>query len=310
MKILHITTGDKDGIGLEIALKALSRLKPMKDIQFALWRSAKDNKAVLKHFPKSFQRFQLTAEPKAFVSSRKNTLWDMALPSGPARWVWLAGKRCFKNPKKEALVTGPLSKTQIKKEGFKAKGQTDMLKKISRKKNIHMGFFGEHFNVILLTDHIPLKKVKWTEKNLNECIKLAYLHAPPKGNKKIGVLGFNPHAGEEGLLGIEDLQIKAVLKKWGNKVEGPLIPDIAFLKKNRKKYSTYIALYHDQGLIPFKLLHERKSFQWNLGLPFIRTSVSHGTAKDIFGKNKAEEISLHLALNKAISLLKNQRNIK
>ena len=308
MKILHITTGDRDGIGLEIALKTLNRLKPVQDIQFALWRSAKDDKEVLKYFPKNFQRVGLTAEPKDYVSKSKNTLWDIALSSGPAHWVWTAGMRCFKNPKEEALVTGPLSKTQIKKEGFEAKGQTDMLKIITKNKNVYMGFFGKFFNVILLTDHVPLRKVKWTEKSLNECIKLAGLCALQGTNKKIGVLGFNPHAGEGGLLGTEDLQIKAWLKKWGSKVDGPLIPDVAFLQKNQKKYYMYIAFYHDQGLIPFKLLHERKSFQWSLGLPFIRTGVSHGTAKDIFGQNKAEEVSMYQALKKAIFLLKHQRD--
>ena len=116
------------------------------------------------------------------------------------------------------------------------------------------------------------------------------------GNKKLAVLGLNPHAGEEGLLGTEEHLIKQDLEKWKNKVEGPLVPDVAFLKKNRQKFFIYICLYHDQGLIPFKMIHERKSFQSSLGLPFIRTSVSHGTAKDIFGKNKAEAESMKQAL--------------
>ena len=140
--------------------------------------------------------------------------------------------------------------------------------------------------------------MQWSEDSLDSCIKLC-LDVHPylvRADKKIGVLGLNPHAGEEGLLGDEDIALKKRLNKWEGLVEGPLVPDVAFFKENWPRFFMYICMYHDQGLIPFKMIHHRKSFQLSLGLPFMRVSVSHGTAKDIYGQNKADPESMKRAL--------------
>ena len=126
---------------------------------------------------------------------------------------------------------------------------------------------------------------------------------PFQNPKKIGCLGLNPHAGEGGLIGQEDILIKQHLRKWGGYIEGPLVPDVTFQKKYWPRYFTYLCIYHDQGLIPFKMIHEKQSLQLSLGLPFVRTSVSHGCAKDIFNSNKADPQSMTLAISKAITML-------
>ena len=307
MKIIHITTGDLDGIGLEVSVKALNELGPTEGVQFVLWRSSTADKTILNLTDKHFNRISIK-EAKQYaqnqIEKRENILVDIASPLSPTQWVIAATSFCLKNAQKEMLVTGPLSKIQMQKEGFQEKGHTDLLKKLSHTNNVFMTFLGEYFNVTLLTGHIPLKKIKWNPEDLKKCIELCLKLKQDlptyQQNKKVGLLGLNPHAGEDGLLGNEEFLLKKELKNWKNKVEGPLVPDVAFLQKNQKKYFIYICLYHDQALIPFKMRHEKKSFHLSLGLPFIRTSVSHGTAKDIFGGNKADAQSMKQALLWAI----------
>ena len=130
-------------------------------------------------------------------------------------------------------------------------------------------------------------------------------------SRPIAILGLNPHAGEQGLIGSVENRIHAkVLETAAEEklnVDGPLVPDAAFFPKNWSKYSVFVANYHDQGLIPFKMTHGQESgVQVTMGLPFVRTSVDHGTAKDIFGKNKADPRSMLQALEWAIRLKKNK----
>ncbi len=330
MKTIHITTGDINGIGLEISLKALKELGPQKGIQFILWRADDGNKELLRLTNGVFHRINLKETTPQLIkkTEKENILLDRAGPPTPTDWVVKAAKECLKNKDSSALVTGPLSKVQMQKEGFSEKGHTDLLKKITQKEDIFMTFLGEFFNVVLLTGHIPLKEIKWSEKSLNKCIELCFelkekfiqrKAFPPalsfhrgwaEKSSLLAVLGLNPHSGEEGLLGTEEIPLKKELEKWKSRVEGPLVPDTAFLKNHRQKYFMYLCLYHDQALIPFKMIHERKSFQLSLGLPFVRTSVSHGTAKDIVGQDKADAESMKQALLWAIHSLsaRNENN--
>jgi 4-hydroxythreonine-4-phosphate dehydrogenase len=178
-----------------------------------------------------------------------------------------------------------------------------------------MGFIGKKFNVVLTTAHIPIVKVSQSLKAMDI---LAGIHAAeslrqqlpkPLQKKPIGILGLNPHAGEEGLIGKEELLYlnKAIQTALKEKIPtiGPLVPDAAFLEKNWKKYSVYLAMYHDQGLIPFKIIHGQKSgAHISLGLPFVRTSVDHGTAKDIFGKNEAIANSMIEAIQACLRIVR------
>ncbi len=307
MKSIHITTGDPEGIGLEIALKALNELGPVRGVRFVLWRALSAKKDMFQLMDGRFQlrtaSLSSAEEAKAWLTSDKtavdkeNVLYDMALPETPAKWVEEVARLCMKNPQKESMVTGPLSKTQMQKEGFEERGHTGLLKKTAGVPHVYMCFLGDCFNVVLLTGHVPLKRVRWDGQSLNHCIELCLQFKKSfdiKG-EKLCVLGFNPHAGEGGLLGTEETALQEGLGKWPE-VEGPLVPDTAFFKKNWKKYFMYICLYHDQGLIPFKMTHGRKSFQLSLGLPWMRVSVSHGTAKDIVGQNRADPESMKRAL--------------
>jgi 4-hydroxythreonine-4-phosphate dehydrogenase len=175
-----------------------------------------------------------------------------------------------------------------------------------------MSFWGDKFNLVLATSHIPLRDMasQLTPPTIENCIQVALMSRRLLPARKkilpVGVLGLNPHAGENGLIGTEERDMLCPLirklRNSGVEIEGPLVPDAAFLPKNLKRYSFYVALYHDQGLIPFKLLNGSRGAQVSLGLPFVRTSVDHGTAKDIFGLNKADPSSMKFAIELALKL--------
>ena len=297
---IALTTGDPKGVGLFIAKQALTKLGPKKNFQFIVWT---DRRAKTLKVP-SFKSLVFKNSSQAFKSEFKEKhLLQIKSEGGPGEWLLSAGKRAL-TQEVSALITGPVNKSQLKKH--RAVGQTDLLKKQSQSKDVFMCFRGEAFNVILLTDHIPFKKIKIDKQKLQRLLKLALLKRklliPSLQKKALAVLGLNPHAGEEGILGSEEKNLKSLLKNW-KEVKGPLSPDTAFIKKHWGKYSFFIALYHDQGLIPFKLIHNHSGFAQSLGLPFLRLGVDHGTGRGL--KNK--EISSHsffLALKESMRLVR------
>lgn len=303
MKRIAITTGDSDGIGFEVAEKALRKIGPKRSHQFILWsrRSAK-----IKFSPgikKLFDYIEVRDLDEALtVAPAQKQLIHIRSSLEASEWVRQSALAALSG-KIQALCTGPLSKTSPGASG----GHTGIFRTLVDHP-LFMFFVGSKFNVLLLTDHQPLHRAiqQISEKKLVEASTALKQveHLLPK--KPIGLLGLNPHAGEQGILGHEEQQtLVPFIKKYGKKLKivGPLVPDAAFFASNWKMYSTYLALYHDQGLIPFKLVHgHNNGTHITLGLPFVRTSVDHGTAKDIFGLNKADPGSMIDALQWAIKL--------
>ncbi|MFZ3230095.1 MAG: 4-hydroxythreonine-4-phosphate dehydrogenase PdxA [Pseudobdellovibrio sp.] len=315
-KLVALTTGDPSGIGFEIASKALLQLTIPPKTVFILYRDHKHHLRqpnYFKQLDKKFLRLTFTSQESALVffnfmstgrTFPENLLVDLALNTSAAQWVIDASTACL-DKKITSLVTGPLSKTLIKKDGFSFVGHTGAFRKLCPKAKLNMAFAGEKFNVLLTTDHIPLSRVP---KALTLKAILNSIHAARKfkhlikSKKKIALVGLNPHAGEQGLLGTFE---KNFLKKLPKDVVGPLVPDAAFLKKNWAKYSVYICMYHDQGLIPFKLVHGQDSgVHITMGLPFVRTSVDHGTAFDIYNKNLANPASMLDAIHLNLKLIR------
>lgn len=200
------------------------------------------------------------------------------------------------------ILTTPINKFWAKKAGFQFNGQTEYLASASGTKEFAMMMYSEDIKVVLLTTHIPISEVprKITKESIIEKVLLIYKEYKRlfRLKPKIKVLGLNPHAGEMGELGREEIEEIAPaieeVKKKGIFVEGPVVPDIAFIK--REKDDVFLAMYHDQGLIPFKLIAFDKGVNVTLGLPFIRTSPDHGTAYNIAWKNLARESSSVKAL--------------
>lgn len=271
-----ITTGDPKGIGRIVVQKAFQKLGVKKNLQFILWTSNKFPSLKIPSFKtKVFSKSEAAlAEPFA-----ENTLLEIKSRKSPGYWVEEAARLCLKQ-QLSSLITGPLSKRTLHKSHPGIIGHTDLFKQLTDTEDVFMVFLGSHFNVILLTDHIPLKTFVLNKERLIKLLKKALLFRNfLKDKRPLAVLGLNPHAGEEGLLGKEEKKIlQPVLSRFLKKdVEGPLSPDAAFLRKNWKRYSFFVALYHDQGLIPFKMIHSHRGAGFSLGLPFIRTSVDHGT---------------------------------
>lgn len=311
-KIIAITSGDPDGIGLEVTLKALAKLGPQRDTHFVLWRrQQKSTDRFLKLIDGKFKRQLILSREEATTAAKHNILFDLVSPLSPAQWVEQSATFCLKQYW-HGLTTGPLSKVAITQSGLKDIGHTDILGRVTKTKTPFMSFLGKHFGIVLATGHIPLSQLSV---HLNaDILKAAIEQAEPLRSllpttirrKPLALLGLNPHAGESGLIGSEELDIhNEVMNHFKNRIAliGPLSPDAAFSESVRKTFSIAIACYHDQGLIPYKALHRwGEGVHITAGLPIVRTSVEHGTAKDIFGKNKANPSSMLSALKMAIRM--------
>lgn len=315
---IGITSGDHDGVGPEVISKALRKIGPQKDVQFVLWRNSHFPEKDLRRIKKSFKLVTVNSWVEALGSKRNSPkqILDICGKNNPALWVEEAAQGCFFQHL-DGMATGPLSKPTIKASGLKDIGHTDILKRISKCQNAYMTFLGDKFNVMLASGHIPLKNIPQhlSEEKIKLAIKAAqdfsiFMGGFKKKRKKpdlpLGVLGLNPHAGDQGLLGDHEKDIisPALSAIDSNRypVAGPLVPDSAFTPDSLKRYGLFLAMYHDQGLIPFKAFHGFKAVHLTWGLPFIRTSVDHGPAFDIAGKNKADGTSMKLALQWAIKL--------
>jgi len=310
---LLITTGDTDGIGWEVTAKALHAIGPQPGCQFFFYRHVKavDSKPT---FTKKFKHMVVSSLAQAGeIPFNPKVAVEIRSAKPPAHWVEEAAIAC-RNKRFDGMVTAPLSKTSIVEAGLKDIGHTEILSRVCAIRDLFMGFVGSKFCVVLMTGHEPLaaaaasfSATKLT-KALHAARAMRSLLPRSKSQKPLAVVGINPHAGEGGLLGREEGWMTALLgnlKSEFGEIAGPLVPDAAFLPQNWKKYSVYLCPYHDQGLIPFKMVHGFKSgVHLTLGLPFVRTSVDHGTAKEIFGKSKAEPGSMKEAIQTAVRLCK------
>lgn len=216
----------------------------------------------------------------------------------------------------EAVVTGPIQKEAWAAAGVEATGHTTWLQKLTGVDRVVMMLAGERLRVALATIHHPLKDVPGllTTPGLRETITLTgrelgrwFGYAKPR----LGVAGLNPHAGEGGMFGDEEARIIApaieAARRSGLDVVGPLPPDTVFFRAAAGEFDAVVAMYHDQGLIPLKLLHFHDGVNVTLGLPFPRTSVDHGTALDIAGTGLADPGSMLAAIRTAARMAEQGR---
>ena len=212
--------------------------------------------------------------------------------------------------KVEAITTAPINKKSIYLAGFTWPGHTEMLADLTGTKDVALMLTGDALRVVIVTTHVPLNKV-WegiTYKRVITTIKLTYqwLLEHVTENPKIAVTGLNPHCGDGGIFGKEELEeiIPALddARKEGINAFGPFSADAFFVKFEPNKYDAVITMYHDQGMIPVKMANKGNAVNVTIGLPIIRTSVDHGTAFDIAGKGLASPESLKLAIQSAAQL--------
>jgi 4-hydroxythreonine-4-phosphate dehydrogenase len=314
MKRIALSPGDPAGIGPEICLRSLSEnidclsnFELIGDINFYKKLSIDLNLDL---------SFQETIEKKNAILVKNIPLSSEVILGSPdiknSKYtldVLLAGSLGTLNKDYSALVTGPINKKIINDFGFEFSGHTEFLADISNTKNVVMLLANSKLKVALLTTHIPLSKVPETITTkkiiettiiLNDSLKSLWKIKNPK----ICILGLNPHAGEGGFMGKEEMEViepavNALLRKNIN-VDGPLSADTAFLDKKLKKYDAYLAMFHDQGLPVLKSMGFGDSVNITLGLPFTRVSVDHGTAYELAGKNKADPSSFKKSMELAL----------
>jgi 4-hydroxythreonine-4-phosphate dehydrogenase len=199
-----------------------------------------------------------------------------------------------------AIATGPISKEAFRLAGYPWPGHTELLAELCGVRRVAMMFHSDKLCVVLLTVHIPLARVpsELTVDRVTDIVALAARELPAFGwpRPRLALAGLNPHAGENGLLGSEDRSVlePAVRRSRdaGIDIVGPLPADTVFVRAAAGEFDAVIACYHDQGLIPVKLVAFGRAVNVTLGLPIIRTSVDHGTAFDIAGRNTADEGSM------------------
>lgn len=219
---------------------------------------------------------------------------------------FLEAIKLCKREEADALVTMPINKEAWKLAGLNFVGHTDVLRKRFKKDAIMM-LGCEKMYVALFTEHIPLKEVASSIKEDKLTQFLVDLYNSLE-EENIAVLGLNPHAGDNGVLGDEETVIAQAIHNANSQLNkeifiGPIVPDIAFTPHFRKDFKYFVAMYHDQGLGPLKALYFDESINVSLNLPVIRTSVDHGTAFDIAYKGEAKNISYINAIKSAISFM-------
>jgi 4-hydroxythreonine-4-phosphate dehydrogenase len=215
----------------------------------------------------------------------------------------------------DAVATAPVNKEAFRLAGLPWAGHTDLLAHLTGASHVAMMFHSEALRVVLATVHIPLAQVPaaLTQELLEATISLTARELPRFGfaSPRIAVAGLNPHAGEHGLFGQEELKVLApaiaACRDRGVNVVGPLPADTLFLLATRGEFDVVVACYHDQGLIPVKLVAFGQAVNVTLGLPIIRTSVDHGTAFDIAGRGVADSSSMVAAIRLAARLARGRQ---
>jgi 4-hydroxythreonine-4-phosphate dehydrogenase len=323
-----ITHGDFNGIGYEVILKAFSDSKMLELCTPVIYGSKKYSsayKAKLKmdDFPFFFIEKPEDAERNKVnlincsESQEELSLGEPTPTSGKAAYLSLnAAVNDLINGKIDCLVTAPINKKNIQSEEFNFPGHTEFLSQRDGGKKGLMFMISDKLRVGVVTGHIPLKDVadsisiEEIEKKLkvmNTTLARDFNIRKPK----IAVLGLNPHAGDSGLLGGEEQEviISAIQNacKKGIVAQGPFPADGFFGSTQHTKYDGVLAMYHDQGLIPFKALSFGEGVNFTAGLSFVRTSPDHGTGYDIAGLNRADPASMRKAIYSAIEISKNRR---
>lgn len=287
-----ISTGDPNGIGAEITIKALNKLNLNNIILVT-------NSKILNFYGTLNNKYEIIEIP-----FDDNITPGKITKSGGEFSYQAVKKACELGGK--AIVTAPIAKNAMHLAGHNFNGQTEILQKYLAHDNqlAEMLFSAENLKVLLLTRHCALKDIYLTkELVIKKIINLHnfFIQKLHIINPKFALCGFNPHAGENGILGKEEIEILQpavdILRFKGINITDPLPADTLFIKATN--YDCIIANYHDQGLIPIKTLAGNKTVNITIGLDIIRTSPGHGTAFDIAGKNIADETSMLEAIKTA-----------
>ncbi|HET7624755.1 MAG TPA: 4-hydroxythreonine-4-phosphate dehydrogenase PdxA [Verrucomicrobiae bacterium] len=323
---IGITLGDITGIGPEVALKALAREAQSGDVRYLLIgdeshiREVNQRLALNLNFRKHGESSESETGGIFIFNPLEESLPADLLEGSPAAaraavaWLEEGAKRCLRG-ELNALVTAPVNKEAIIRSGRAFIGQTEFLSQLAGTDRTIMMLLGHDdrgrwLRVALATTHVPLKLVaeQITRSKVERAVELAAKACHDLGlpRARVAVCGLNPHAGEGGELGSEEQKIigPAVLAAQRQQLDviGPMSADTLFYNAYKGDYDAVVAMYHDQGLAPLKMVAFESGVNWTLGLPFIRTSPDHGTAYNIAGQGIADPSSMIAAIQLAKQL--------
>lgn len=323
-----ISVGDLNGIGLEVIIKSLQNNRMLDYFTPIVYGNTKNASFHRKAININDFSFNVINDPSQANPKKANMInvWqeDVKIVLGAdneigGKYAFLSLERAVEDltqDKIDVLVTAPINKHNIQQEGFKFPGHTEYLQSKVNAEDVLMFMISDELRVGTVTGHIALKDVS---AHISEEIILKKLRLMNESLKndfwiqkpKIAVLGLNPHAGDNGLIGVEDEAIIKPAIEKANAEEilafGPYPADGFFASESFKKFDAVLAMYHDQGLIPFKYIANRRGVNFTAGLPIVRTSPDHGTGYSIAGKNVASHESFLEAIFLAVRIFKNRR---
>jgi len=325
--IIGFSCGDLNGIGLEIIIKSLANAEILNICTPVIFADNKSINFYRKTLPEANISFNNTKDFSKLSNKQINifNVWEEDVAITPGKLNEIGGKYALQSLEAatdalaagdiQALVTAPIHKKNIQSDTFKHSGHTPYFKEYFGAKDVLMLMTAENIKVGLVTEHIPVAEVANAITKEAILSKLRILNGTLQEDfgidkPRIAVLGLNPHAGDESLIGKEEETIiKPAIKdaKQTMMVFGPYSSDAFFARGQYEKFDGILAMYHDQGLIPFKSLAIGEGVNYTAGLPVIRTSPDHGTAFDIAGKGIANHESFLAAIFQAIDIVR-QRN--
>ncbi len=320
--VIGFTCGDLNGIGIELIIKSLSDNRILEFCTPVIFCSNKSLNFYRKGLPDYNFNYSNVKELNRLNPKQVNVFncWEEEVAITPGQLTETGGKyalislqeatKALKEGLIQGLVTAPIHKKNIQSEAFQYSGHTPYFKDIFGVNDVVMLMVATNMRVGLVTEHIPVAEIAKHITKENIISKLKIIHSSLQKDfgvdkPRIAVLGLNPHAGDEGLIGNEEETIiKPAIKeaKHSMMVFGPYSADAFFTRGQFEKFDAVLAMYHDQGLIPFKSLALGEGINYTAGLPGIRTSPDHGTAFDIAGKDKADHSSFLEAIFECIEI--------
>ena len=311
-----ITLGDPAGVGAEVALKALTDAEIRGSAHFIVLGDRSAVKAAEETTGIALDSLGVEfRDCHTLPADKPVELGQLRAEYGAAavRYVHDATLMCL-NGEADAMVTAPLNKEAVTLNGMQFSAHPEYIAELCGATDSRMLLAGTKLSTVHVSTHISLRQA--TELNTDRIIRTIELGNEAmkllgKERPRIAVCGLNPHAGEHGLFGKEDEQFIAPAVKacraMGIECEGPMAPDTIFFKAARGSHDLVVAMYHDQGHIPMKLLDFEATVNMSLGIPIIRTSVDHGTAFDIAGKNKADGTNMKAAIRMAVTMAEHRK---
>jgi len=322
---IGMTLGDLNGIGPEVIIKALADARVTNLVTPVIYGSSR----VLSYYKKALNieefNFTTVRNKGQFAPRHINVVncWEEVIEVTPGKPSAEAGTAALKALQGacaelkegliDALVTGPIDKSTIHSEQFPFRGHTEFLAQEFDQGDSLMFMVSESLRIGLVTDHVPVKDVPSLITTERIEHKLRLMEASLRTDfgitkPRIAVLGLNPHAGDGGLIGTEDLDVirnvVSAQRSKGKLVAGPVPADGFFGNGQYRQFDAVLAMYHDQGLIPFKTIAFEEGVNFTAGLPIVRTSPDHGTAYSIAGRNLASELSMRAAIFTAADIVR------